>query len=129
MKKWIEIKKSLEIVKDNYLLEMSKYRQFSLHKVTDNMLPLLMHLVLVNELGTKDRDYNKHIHEIQTYKELIVRYNKKGKNKTWFSMNMLNNISEDLLEEAISNAQKKYPNVKFKYSYKNLDSFSWFSLY
>ena len=128
MKKWEAIKKDLEIFKDNYLIEMSKYRQFSLIKITENMLPLLIHLIINNELGTKDKDYNKHIKEIQNFKNLILKYNKKN-NKRWFSNNFLNNIAEELIEEAIKGAYKKYPKLKMKYTYIDLNSFSWFKLY
>lgn len=129
MKKWEKIKNTLDIFKDNLLLEMSKYRQASLNSIMGTLIPLLTHLIIVYELGSKDREYKKHSGEIQDYQNLIQGFNKKGKNKIWFTKGFINEVSKDQIKLALKKVKEKYPKLKIKNQYLDLNSFKDFDIF
>lgn len=124
------MKKYFKLLKTNMLLELSKYRQRAHLKIDGLMVSLLEHLIIINELGKKHRDYKKHIKEIAEYKRLIKKYNiKRNTNKNWFDNSFIIELSEDSIDIAVMNVKMRYPKIKFKYDYTSLENFSWFSLY
>jgi hypothetical protein len=114
--------------KDNFLLEMSSHRQSAFVDIKGLMTPLLGHLIIISELGGKDKDYKKHIKELNSYKEKINKYNKKGKSSKWFNKYFLTQLSKDHIDRGIELFKKKYPHRKLSKQYESLNDFLWFNI-
>jgi len=122
----------LEDIKYNILLEMSSRRRLALNHISNQMASLFFHLIAIEELGKKDKDYKHHVSEIEGIKRKINRYNrsKNKPKKKWFSINFIKELikQEDYIEDAIDEFIKRYkypPNNK----YESLENFTWFNLF
>lgn len=112
-----------------FLSEMSQKRKRAEQKIINNMNPLLVHLIAIDQFGKKDVNYKHHLDEINNYKRTILDANQvKSTNKIYFSYEFINGIARDEIIEAMHNFSKKFK-VKSKKDYTDLDDFTWFSLY
>jgi len=111
------------------LLEMSTKRQSAWFDIKSVMTPLIGHLLMIDTLGKDDINYNKHMKEIDDFKEDIVEANMKTKKKVWFSISTINEISTEHIKRGIKFFLKKYPNAEIRKDYKSLADFEWFTIY
>ena len=112
-----------------FLSEMSQKRRRAEQRILNNVNPLLVHLIAIDQFGRKDVNYKHHMDEVNGYKNIILKANQvKSTNKMYFSYEFINGIAHDEMTEAMHNFKRKFK-VESKKEYIDLNDFSWFSLY
>lgn len=112
-----------------FLLEMSQTKKRAESKIEGQIIPLLMHLIIVDNLRDKDKDYRKHLKEIKIFKRNILSFNMRPeKNKTWFSKEFIYELCDDNIVYAKGEVERKY-NIDIEKHYNSIIEIEWFSLF